>query len=293
MILATFGRRSRVVPLLALGMATVITPGTSGADDVQACIEAHEHAQLARKDGKLLEARQSLLTCARDSCPSILRKECGPWLTEVNSSIPTVSIVARGPDGAELLAVRVLLDGREVVSELDGHAIEVDPGVHELRFETEGYPPLEQRTVFREGIKNHEIKVTFEGGKEKPVSDGLAATPEVDRGPTRPVPVMVYVLGGVGVAGLATSVYFETSGLSKRSDLDAQECKPYCSESDVDAAKRDILIGDVALGVGLASLGAATYFYLSRPSVPDRASTWQPALDVRRGTAMATVQGTF
>jgi hypothetical protein len=279
-------------PVALVGVMATVFPTVSRADDVQACIEAHEHAQVARKEGKLLDARQSLLTCVRDTCPTILQKECAPWLTEVNSSIPTISVIARRADGTELYEVRVLVDGRQVASTLDGRAIEVDPGPHVLRFETDGLPPVEQETVFREGIKNHEVMVVFESTSSGPPAP-LEPTPDVDRDTIRPVPTMVYVLGGVGIAGLATSVYFEARGLSKRSDLDAQGCKPFCSTSDVDAAKRDILIGDIALGAGLVSLGAATYFYLSRPSVPTSTASVQPSLDLRKHTAMAFVQGSF
>jgi hypothetical protein len=279
----------------ALVFASPWVATSAAADDVQACIEAHEQAQVARKEGRLLDAREKLLTCAKDGCPAVLRKDCGPWLNEVTSSIPTVVVLAKGPGGEDLINVRVFFDGEEIATKLDGMAIDVDPGVHDFRFETEGEDPVEQQVVIREGVKNHELAVQFGKPETPPVEPlPLDTPPGADVAPARPIPTLVYVLGGVGVAGLAASVFFETSGMSKRSDLDDQGCKPYCPKDDVDAAKRDFLIGDIALGLGLASLGTATYFYVTRPSEPEETAEL-PAIDVHgvRGGAMATWQGRF
>lgn len=280
----------------ALVICASLATDSAFADDVQGCIEAHELAQVARKEGRLLEARDKLLTCAHDSCPSVLRRDCGPWLTEVTSSLPTVVVLAKGPDGSDLLDVRVSFDGKQIAASLDGRAIEVDPGVHTFRFETDGQEPVERKVVIREGVKNHELTVRFGGAAAEPASpSSVGSGPDTDMEATRPVPVVVYVLGGLGVVSLATSVYFQAGGLSKRSDLDDRGCKPYCPVDDVDAAKRDILIGDIALGVGIASLGAATYFYLSRPSVSEQTANRRPPLDVLSvpGGAMAAFRGQF
>lgn len=289
--------------LVRLGISTALVIGSpwatdsAFADDVQGCIEAHELAQVARKEGRLLEARDKLLTCAHESCPSVLRKDCGPWLTEVTSSLPTVVVLAKGPDGSDLLDVRVSFDGKQIATSLDGRAIEVDPGVHVFRFETDGQEPVERKVVIREGVKNHELTVRFGDVDAQPAapSSSVGSVADRDMEATRPVPVIVYVFGGLGVAGLATSVYFQAGGLSKRSELDDRGCKPYCPVDDVDAAKRDILMGDIALGVGIASLGAATYFYLSRPSISDQKAGGRPLIDVMGvpGGGMAAFRGQF
>ena len=91
---------------------------------------------------------------------------------------------------------------------------------------------------------------------------------------------------------------FATSGimgLSQKGDLD--NCKGSCAQSDVDAAKRKFLVADIGLGVGLLSLGAATYFYLTRPE-EDVAETTEKAVrfdlsPVAGGGAAAQVSGSF
>ena len=68
------------------------------------------------------------------------------------------------------------------------------------------------------------------------------------------------VLLGVGLGGFA---YFGYRGLSTKSDLDDQKCKPACPQERVDEGNRQFLIADISLGVGVVALGAATYLWLS------------------------------
>ena len=287
--------------LVAIGalVLSVLAATDAQAQNVEACIAAHEKAQTSRRDGKLLDAREQLIVCARDACPGVIRKECGGWLDEVNNSIPTVVVLATGPDGKDATKVKVSIDGNELVSQLDGRAIEVDPGPHGFQFEMEGADPIEQSIVIREGVKNRELEVDFrknapDKGAVTSPTDPEGSTPGTDAEPSRPTPTVVYVLGGVGIAGLAASGFFEASGMSKRSDLDDQGCKPYCPKDEVDAAKQSFLIGDIALGVGIATLGAATYLYLTRPTLEQDTSAYVP-LDLRGvpGGGMATFRGSF
>jgi hypothetical protein len=73
--------------------------------------------------------------------------------------------------------------------------------------------------------------------------------------------VIVWALGGVAVVGLAGFVGFGISGRSQQSDLD--DCKPNCSQGDVDDMKRTYLFADIALGVAAIAGGAAAYFYFT------------------------------
>ena len=290
--------RSAVLALLVV--TTGMVSRVAHADDVQDCLDAHEKSQVMKKDGKLRAARDALLVCARDVCPAVIRKECGPWLGQVNNAMPSLTFVAR-KNHKDLTDVKVSMDGEELTSQLDGRAVDVDPGPHTFRFETPNSAPVDMKVIVREGEKAREIVADF-GGNGPPAQGPGGATPGgppgADQGTTRPVPMLSYVLGGVGVAALAGSAFFELRGLSKRSDLDAQNCKPYCSSSEVDSAKQSFLIGDIALGVGVVSLGTAAYFYFTRPAVPNAsqaATSTTPRLDIVSvtGGALAGVSGSF
>lgn len=294
---------SRSVLVAVTVLSANLVPGVARADDVQDCLDAHEKSQVMRKDGKLRDARDALLTCARDVCPAVIRKECGPWLGQVNNAIPTVTFAAR-KDGHDLVDVKVTMDGELLASQLDGRAVDVDPGPHTFVFETTGAKPLEMKVVVREGEKAREVVADF-GGNVAAAPPGTgsgttagASTPGADAGASRPIPTLTYVLGGVGIAALAGSAFFELRGLSKRSDLDSQNCKPYCDAGEVDSAKQSILIGDIALGVGVASLGTAAFFYFTRPEVPNApkqraAGSMHFDVTALTGGAAAGVSGSF
>jgi hypothetical protein len=285
--------RRMVLALLVVTPAMVSS--TARGDDVQACLDAHEKSQVLRKQGKLLDTREQLLVCTRDVCPAMIRKECGPWLDQVNNSMPSISFAAR-KDGRDLVDVKVFMDGELMTSQLDGRAVDVDPGPHTFRFEAAGLKPVEMKAVVREGEKARELLADFGGNTTAPASSQgatPASPPGADTGGRRPIPMLTYVLGGVGIAALAGSTVFELRGLSKRSDLDSQNCKPYCDKTEVDSAKQSILIGDVALGVGVASLGAAAYFYFTRPVVHTDAPSARIEILPTTGGGMAGVGGTF
>jgi hypothetical protein len=251
-------------------LVSTLAAATARAQDVdperQACADAYVEAQRLKKDGKLLAAREALVTCARDACLAAVKKDCVGWLDEVNAALPSVVIVALGPDGAETTAVRVFVDGEPFAEQLDGRARELDPGEHRLRFEHAGAPAREQKLLLREGQKHREIRVSFRSAPARADAPAAAAdaTPPGPDEPA-PIPVAAWVLGGVGVAAIAGAGFFWLSAEGKKGELDDSGCAPRCDEADVDAVRRQRLFGDIALGVGVASLGVATYLVVSRP----------------------------
>src|SRR5204862_4599473 len=120
---------------------------------------------------------------------------------------------AHTPDG-DVLDARVLVDEKVVATRLDGIAVEIDPGVHRIHFEVAGRPPIELTVVLVEGQKNRVVEATWRDEPPPvPVVPGPAVPQEPPPPPvpvevTRPVPVLTYVLGGVGVAGLASFTAF-------------------------------------------------------------------------------------
>ncbi len=72
---------------------------------------------------------------------------------------------------------------------------------------------------------------------------------------------LAYVFGGVGVLAMGGFAYFGLAGMHEKHELDA--CKPYCDSSRVDSARLKLTLADVALGVGIASLGAAVWLYVA------------------------------
>jgi hypothetical protein len=222
----------------------------SEQDVLGVCIAAYEDAQRRRNRGDLIEAREALKVCSRDLCPSIAKTDCTGWLAELRVDVPTIVVGARFEGGRDVIDVKVFLDGKPLMDRIEGRAVEVNPGVHTLRFEMQGREPVEERVSILVGERNRKVIVTIPNPTPPP-----APAPEPPSG----IPTMTYVLGGVGALGLAGFGFLGLTGLSREGDLD--DCKPSCASGDVDAVRTRYLAADISLVVGLAALGGATYFY--------------------------------
>jgi hypothetical protein len=296
-------RRLLGVSLLFLGL----TPTSARADEVAACVEAYDAAQVLRSAGSLVAARDKLLLCGRDTCPDVVQSSCTTWLDEVERSMPTVVFHVRGPTGDDAVDVTVWIDGDLWSKGFDGRAVAVDPGVHNLRFEL-GDQSVETRVVIQEGVKNRLISVEF--GKPKATDVEPAKAPGVE--PTAPVepvaptraaervtdragpPTLVYVLGGVGLVGISAFTAFGMSFDGQYEDL--LRCSPGCDPDDVDRASSTRTLAVVSGAIGVVSLGAATVLWLSAPSdarADGLTSASGMSLRLAPGTAMGAWTGRF
>ena len=267
------------------------------ADDKQACLEAYDQAQTLRQEDKLVASREQLLICARNVCPSILRKDCTQWLSEVDTSIPTVVLEVRTADGRDLVDVRVTVDGKPLVTQIDGKAVPVDPGVHTFRFEADDQDaPIEERIVIHEGAKNRTITVKFKGADDVPDKPGTVGGGggTEDTGVSDGPSPLAYVFGGVGLVGIGAFTFFGLSFDSKLNDMDS--CKPNCPQGDADSASSTRTMALISGGVGVVSLGVATVLFLSPGSsepAPATAGVHRLELLPVEGGAVGMLGGRF
>lgn len=215
-------------------------------DKKAACVAAYADGQKARDEGKLRAAKAAFEVCADSECPGVTKKDCAVWFGEVDAALPSLSLAAKDGAGGDLVDVAVTIDGQPLAERLDGKAVSVDPGSHVLRFEKAGEPPVTREIVVREGEKARKVEVVI-GAPAKP-------PPPPPRGGGAISPA-TWVLGGVGVAGLATFGVLGGLGLAERSDAEST-CAPRCSDAVVDPIRAKFIGADVALSVGLASLAA-------------------------------------
>lgn len=256
------------------GLAFAAASGAAGsahADEKQQCLQASDQGQSLRDDGKYRRAREAFATCARPVCPTIVQRDCIKWLADLEATSPSVVVNAKDDKGNDLIAVKVTVDGTPLASSLDGRPVLVDPGEHTFRYETDGFPPVEERVVIHAGEKSRVLTVQFgtpaaPASAAAPATSSPAASPEAPKESTG-ISTSAWVFGGIAVVAFGMEAYFGISGLSDRSTLE-NSCGPThtCQQSQVDSIRTKFTVADIALGVGIVSAGLSAYFFLSHHS---------------------------
>lgn len=262
-----FGMHPRaIIPLFVAMCAVTIharaddrSARTRGADPravKNRCIDASERGQVERDGAKLLAARASFVACSAAECPREVRTDCAGWLADVEARIPSVVISVTDDAGRDVADASVTLDGSPLQGALEGRAIPLDPGRRAFRFERAGSTPISVDVVLREGERRRKVDVRLP----------RAVVPV-----HRPIPPAFY---GLGAASIAFGAAFVGLGVSAKNDADTlrSTCAPRCDPGDVDVARGKMIGANVALGAGIAALGAAIIVLVTRPSVPLRAA---------------------
>ncbi|MGC4093339.1 MAG: hypothetical protein QM756_36695 [Polyangiaceae bacterium] len=247
--------RSSILLGLALFGLSYARAARAETSPAQQCIDDHANGQVIRGQGGLLQARGLFLSCAAKTCPQVIRDDCTRFATEVEATLPSVIVVAQNAAGQDSSAAQVRVDESTEAVPVDGRAIFVNPGSHVFKVSGPNQAQGSVTLVIHEAEKYRRVVVRLEGGAAAPA-------PAAKAGPG--VSPLVYVFGGLGLLAAGSFTYFAFDGRQRESDLD--KCAPSCARDDVDAMRRSYLIGDVSLGVAVASLGAGAYFLLRSPS---------------------------
>jgi hypothetical protein len=115
----------------------------------------------------------------------------------------------------------------------------------------------------------------------------------------RPVPKVVWWLGGASLATAGAGLAFGLVANSKESEAlsGPSACAPNCSDARVSSIRTWALAADVSFGAALISGAVAGYWYWKRPEVtvgatsPSAATT--PALLVSQHDLLLGWKGTF
>jgi hypothetical protein len=254
-----------LVALLFVGLVTGPAAATKGSDDDSArCGASYESAQVLRREEHLEAASTQLVICEK-TCPEALAKDCAKWLREVEAVTPTLRLDARDPGGQRLSGVRVTVNGAPLHERADG-SVPIEPGVHVLRFEKDGYGPADVRAEVHAGERNHAVAVV------------LAVLPLAPPAPPPPRPPATasYVLGGIGVAALVGAGVLAVAGEADRSNL-RSSCAPTCDPARVDSIRT---LWWTAGGVGAAGVIALGLSVALWPRAPRSASAASPAVTI-------------
>jgi hypothetical protein len=92
---------------------------------------------------------------------------------------------------------------------------------------------------------------------------GAAPPPTADKA-SHGVPVLTYVLGGVGVAGLGSFLFLRIAAVRDYNDYNST-CSPACNPDDIDGLRTKFTMSYVSLGIGVAGLAGAGLVYFLTP----------------------------
>ncbi len=232
-------RMTRGISISIFGLA-LVAPSLAFADSKAECVAASEKAQQLRDDRKLIEARVEFLACARDTCPTAVKKDCADQLADVDKRTPSVVVHAKDKNGQDLVAVHVTSDGAVLTEQLDGRSIPLNPGLHTFRFES-GSDSQEQKIVLSEG--EHDRAVAVQLGQP-----AVVVGPPIEPHTKKGVPVAAFIVGGVGLVSMAVAPIFYAMGLSQKSG-DEKTCAPPngtgCTNDEINSIQTKLVIGDV------------------------------------------------
>jgi hypothetical protein len=287
---------------VACWLATCGSWRTVLAFDKQTCAVAYENAQQLRSKLKLRRARDQLLICGHSSCPSVVTKDCNAWLEEVEQELTSVVFRVHDARGTDVVDVRISMDGEHLRDKADGSSVFVDPGLHVFRFEADGNAVFEIRQMLRKGDRDRPIELTLKGRLDDSFSRSGEA--ELDRGdggsiavsdaraddrrpelrtpvelqlatpssPSKVPGVGTFVAAGVGAVALSSFAYFGLSAQGEADDM-RNSCAPNCPLERVDAVRSKLVVANVSLAVGIASLGLAAVLWVTQAPPAPQPST--------------------
>jgi len=284
-----------LVPGRAAHAADTVTPAV--------CVAANEEAGPLRRAGKLREARAKLRLCSAQVCPAAVRKDCVAGAAQTDNDVPTVAFSVQGPEGNDLSAVHVSLDGQPLADQLDGKALDVDPGEHVFRFESAGQPTVEKRIVIVEGEKNRHERVQMGEPKPAPVITAPRPAPEAPPPPPNTKRTVGLALGGGGlvvvavggVFGLIATLQWNNAKTACGGTFPLSCSEPVAANADRSASIRAGTVADVLIGVGGVAVVTGVTLALLSPTAPPRAATATLTLAPQLGPGMNGVllRGTF
>ena len=209
-----------------------------------------------------------------------MRDDCTRQLDALEQVQPTIVFDAKDRSGADLSAIRVKVDGRQVAEKLDGTPLQVDRGEHSFTFEADGQPPVTLTLLIKEGEKGRRVSVAM-GGGVGPVGGTRAGGGDSggsagDRPPPPAAPstqkTLGLVAGGAGIVGLGIGTIFGILAASKWSSTKSEcagavSCPNYTqAAADHGTTVSDATVSTVSFVAGGALLAAGAALFFTAPS---------------------------
>ena len=265
--------------VVTIGLLSVVSivPRTSAAGSREECVDAHGRAQDLREHGQLARARQTFLTCAQSSCPTVVQQDCARFSEELAQLVPTVSFSARDANAADLPSTTVYVDDVLVATRLDdGRAYELDPGKHAIRYVHDGKETT-LKVVINQGERGRLLVATFVDRGVPPRRDVAAPeAPEITAATEARRPLFPLVLAGIGAAAALTGGALFAVGSSSVPDacsVSTKECATPPNDPAIGKAESGVRLANTGLAVGISGavtlIGGLVWYLVQPASTPD------------------------
>jgi hypothetical protein len=272
-----------------LSGAATLAASEARADDRAACFDAASSGQTLRDQHKLVGARDKFRVCAQQQCPASMRSDCATWLEAVERAVPTVVVSVKDATGRDEVAATVTMDGQPLTTKLDGAALPVDPGLHVFHFETADGATNAQVLV-NEGEKMRAVAVLLPGQvasgsqlREHPLPRAAEPSPRGTIG---------LVVGGVGVAAIATGVVLAAVGGGERAGCGGGgSCTTQNALDRFNSGTTLLNGGYIVLVGGAVAAAAGLVLWLTSPSESSTGRVAEIAIGVE--PSGVTVSGRF
>jgi hypothetical protein len=240
---------------------------------------------------RLVEAEEAYMRAARTSLdaesPDAFRQavhDAEDELLTLRARMPKVTIVTSGP-GASDPQLTVTLDGRPLASALVGVELPIDPGEHTLHAVAPGGQPTDLAFSVAERQKQ-KVELAVANGqrpaaaapKPRLLAPPLAANSDARQAAPSPWHKRAgLIVGGVGVAGVATGIITGLLAGSRYSEAERECADRACVEGGagwdaVQSFRMFRTVSTVGYIVGGVGLAVGTTLYLTAPSEPSRSA---------------------
>lgn len=214
------------------------------------CLAAHVDAQEKRELADLVAARDALRTCAAETCPALVQRDCVTLLAEVQRAIPSVivDVVIEGePEEPE----QFWLNGE--ARSVPRQPLELNPGVHQFRVRHTVKGKTLERTmdiVVQPSVRRQIVRIELDSPTATPSGVGFSSADQRDLG--KPLRIAGFTTLALGIAAGAGSLGTGIAGLKGRADAQG-ECAPFCDGSRVGVIRAELLAADI-LGAAAGAL---------------------------------------
>ena len=238
------------------------------------CVDADTHGQDARAAGKFRDARAQFEICVSPACPAIVRSDCTERLDDVTKNAPSIIFEVKDASGADLAQTSVTMDGKPLLTHLDGKAVPVDTGDHTFVFTAQGHLPNTQHVLVHDGDQGRHVRIVIGATATQEPSEVSEPVAPVAPVPVTPVtPTAPYWTGrriagvvtlGVGAVALGIGGVIGLVGLGQ---FNQATTEPFPAAHDDSLTA--IATGNVATGVVIAGgviAAAGLVIWLTAPS---------------------------